>query len=271
MSDSSSAPPAPPAPPSGPPSRHSGTAFADHFSGHASLYAAYRPRYPDGLYEWLASVSPGAQLAWDAGTGNGQVAHGLVTRFARVVATDPSEQQLAHAAPHPRIRYERTTYATPLGEASTQLVTVGQALHWFDLPAFFAEVQRVLQPRGVVAAFAYTHSRVSPEIDALVRAYHDDTLGSYWAPEHHLIHAGYRTLTMPIAEMAAPAFEIVEHWTLEQYRGFLRSWSSVQRLLAAGGEARVLAFEAELAARWGGGEPRPVLWPLVLRVGTLAS
>jgi SAM-dependent methyltransferase len=243
--------------------------FADHFSGHASSYAAYRPHYPVALYEWLASVAPGTQLGWDAGTGNGQVAHGLVTRFARVVATDPSEKQIAHAAAHPRIKFERTAYGTSLADASVQLVTVGQALHWFDLAAFFTEVRRVLQPGGVVAAFAYTHSRVTPEIDAVVRHYHDVTVGPYWAPEHHLIHAGYRSLPMPIQELTAPAFEICERWSLEQYAGFLRTWSSTQRLIAAGGEAAVGAFEQALAEAWGRTETRPVLWPLIMRTGTL--
>lgn len=243
--------------------------FADHFSGYASAYAAFRPRYPSALYDWLASVAPGAELAWDVGTGNGQVAHGLVTRFARVLASDPSPQQLSHAPPHPRIRYLETKYASGLPDASVQLITVGQAIHWFELDAFFAESRRVLQPRGVVAAFAYAHSRVTPAIDALVRRYHDVTLAGYWAPEHHLIHAGYRTLAMPIAEIAAPSFELVEQWTLAQYTGFLRTWSSAQKLIAAGGEAHVLALESDLADAWGREPVRAVLWPLVLRAGPL--
>lgn len=244
--------------------------FADHFSGHASAYATYRPRYPAALYDWLSSSAPGTQLAWDVGTGNGQVAHGLVTRFARVVASDPSERQLAHAVAHPRIRYVCTAYDAPVPDGSVELVAVGQALHWFDLPTFFAEVRRVLRPGGVVAAFAYTHSRVSPEVDAVVRHFHDETVGPYWAREHHWIHAGYRTLDLPIAEVDPPAFEIVERWTLAQYAGFLRTWSSVQRLIAAGGEPAVLAFEAELAEVWGRVHERPVVWPLVMRAGTLA-
>lgn len=243
--------------------------FADHFSGHASAYAVYRPRYPAALYDWLLSVSPGAQLAWDVGTGNGQVAHGLVTRFARVVATDPSAQQLSHAVPHPRIKFLETKYASGLADSSAQLITVGQAIHWFELDGFFAESARVLQPRGVVAAFAYAHSRVTPAIDNLVRRYHDVTLDGYWAPEHHLIHAGYRTLAMPIDELAAPTFELCEQWSLAQYAGFLRTWSSVQKLIAAGGEARVMSFEEELTTAWGREPVRAVIWPLVLRAGPL--
>ncbi len=248
----------------------SGPGFTDLFSGHAAEYAMFRPRYPAALYDWLASIAPGKELAWDAGTGSGQVAHGLVTRFARVVATDPSSAQIAQAAPHPRIRFGVTTYESGIPDGGAQLVTVGQALHWFDLGPFFTETRRVLRPEGKVAAFAYAHSRVTPEVDSLVRAYHDVTVGAYWAPAHHLIHAGYRTLELPIVELAAPAFEIVEQWTLLQYAGFLRTWSSVQRLIAEEGDAKVLAFEAALAERWGDAPVRAVLWPLVLRVGTLA-
>lgn len=246
-----------------------GTEFADHFSGHASLYATYRPRYPGTLYDWLASVAPGAELAWDVGTGNGQVAQGLVTRFARVIATDPSSKQLANAEPHARIKYIESKYASGASPGAVQLVTVGQAIHWFELEAFFSEVRQVLTPKGIVAAFAYAHSRVTPAIDAIVRRYHDVTLAGYWAPEHHLIHAGYKTLAMPIAEIAAPSFELCEEWSLAQYLGFLRTWSSTQKLLAAGGEGRVLALEAELTEAWGTVRTRQVMWPLVMRAGPL--
>lgn len=243
--------------------------FADHFSGHALSYAVHRPRYPAALYDWLATAAGGAELAWDVGTGNGQVAQGLATRFARVVATDPSEEQLSHAVPHARIRYQRTTYQPDLPDASVDLVAVGQALHWFALEEFFGSVRRLLKPGGLFAAFAYAHSRVSPEIDALMRQYHDVTVGPFWAPEHHWIHAGYRTLDLPIAEIDAPPFEIVERWSCAQYLGFLRTWSSVQRLMRAEGDAKVLAFEAELMEAWGRQSERAVVWPLILRAGRL--
>ncbi len=245
--------------------------FGHLFSGHAAAYATFRPRYPAALYDWLAALAPGTDLAWDVGTGNGQVAVALASRFARVHATDPSAEQLANAEPHARVRYERTTYATALAEQSVQLVTVGQALHWFDLVPFFAEVRRVLAPGGVFAAFAYTHSTVTPAIDELTRHYHDVTVGAYWAPEHHLIHAEYRTLALPIREVSAPTFEISAEMSLAQYLGFLRTWSSAQRLIKAEGEAKVLAFEATVAEAWGAKPQRLVRWPLILRVGTLVD
>ncbi|WP_211263129.1 methyltransferase domain-containing protein [Thioalkalivibrio nitratireducens] len=48
------------------------------------------------------------------------------------------------------------------------LITVGQALHWFDFPAFYAEAARVLRPGGVLAAWGYGLMQVSPAVDAAV-------------------------------------------------------------------------------------------------------
>lgn len=244
-------------------------AFRDHFSAHAGTYATHRPRYPIALFHWLAVVAPGTALAWDVGTGNGQVATGLITRFAQVVATDASAEQIANAATHARITYRIAQYESGIADHAAQLVTVGQALHWFDADVFCKEVRRVLQPGGVLAAFAYTHSQVSADVDLLVRHHHDVTLGHYWPVEHHLIHEEYRGIALPIDELLPPPFEMREDWTLAQYRGFLRSWSGTQRLIAARGEEPILAFERDLAAAWGSVPRRNVTWPLFMRVGEI--
>jgi SAM-dependent methyltransferase len=230
-------------------------AFADHFSAHATTYATYRPRYPMALFHWLAVVSPGTGQAWDAGTGNGQVAQGLITRFARVTATDASAEQIQ--------------YESGLPAASAQLVTVGQALHWFDADAFCREAQRVLQPGGVLAAFAYVHSTITPEIDLVVRHHHSVTLGHYWPREHHYIHEEYRSIPLPIDELVAPPFEMAEEWSLAQYIGFLRSWSGTQRAIAARGEEPILSFEATLTEVWGDTPRRTVRWPMFMRAGEI--
>lgn len=217
----------------------------------------------------MAAKSPGRERAWDVGTGNGQVAIALAECFDEVLATDPSEAQLAAAREHPRVRYRTATYDSALPDASVQLVTVGQALHWFDPDKFFAEVHRVMVPGGFFAAFAYVHSRVTPEVDAVTLHYHDVTCADHWAPEHHLIRDGYRSMSLPICEIQAPPFEIRTMMSLERYLGFHRSWSATQRLIKAGGEAQVLAFERAVAAQWGDAAQREVVWPMFVRAGTL--
>lgn len=130
--------------------------FEDHYSGHADAYARHRPRYPDELFAWLASVSPGRALAWDAGTGSGQVAVALTTYFDRVIATDASSEQLARAIPHERVEYRHEPVSSAsLAADSGDLVTAGAAAHWFDLEGFYREIMRVGRKGAVVALFSY--------------------------------------------------------------------------------------------------------------------
>src|SRR5262245_38072932 len=116
--------------------------FNDHFSKLAPIYAKHRPRYPEALFELLASAAPGRQQAWDAGTGSGQAAVRLGEYFAEVIGTDGSEEQLRHAQQHPHVRYrlevaERTGFAS----GTLDLVTSAQAAHWFRLDEFYSEAK----------------------------------------------------------------------------------------------------------------------------------
>src|SRR3954471_23387114 len=105
--------------------------FKDLFSAGAAAYARFRPTYPPALFDWLAATAPARGLAIDVGTGNGQAAVALAERFERVLALDPSEQQLANAAAHPRVQYRHApAEATGAPAACADLVTAGQAFHW---------------------------------------------------------------------------------------------------------------------------------------------
>src|ERR1044072_2162834 len=86
---------------------------AHDFSPVAATYARARPTYPAALYEWLAGIAASHQLAWDCAPGNGQAVLGLAPRFARVVATDRSAEQLRHAPDHPRVEYRLATAERP--------------------------------------------------------------------------------------------------------------------------------------------------------------
>ena len=146
------------------------SAFKDHFSSQATDYARFRPNYPAELFAWLAGIAPSRDTAWDCGTGSGQAAIGLAAHFARVFATDPSRKQLEHAEPHPRIDYRLAPAEVRLLDtASIDLVTVAQAIHWFDLDKFYAEAKRVLKPGGIIAAWTYTLLDVEAGVDTLDR------------------------------------------------------------------------------------------------------
>ena len=244
--------------------------FADHFSGVAGAYAEHRPRYPDGLFAWLASIAPRREVAWDCATGNGQAAVGIAPYFDRVVATDASAAQIAAALPHERVEYRvAPAEASGLPSATTDLVTVGQALHWFDRPTFFAEARRVLRPNGVVAAWTYGASRFDdPRLDAAHRAFYVDEVGPYWPAERSFVETGYRDIEFPFEEIDAPSFEMETRWPLSTFIGYVGTWSAVTRFRSARGVDPVPELARALAAEWGDPQTkRRIRWPLAMRVG----
>src|ERR1700730_15450197 len=113
----------------------------DLFSGHADQYAAARPHYPESLYKFLTDLVPEHQFAWDCATGSGQAAVALSQYFTKVLATDLSPQQLEHAIKKPNIEYKvMLAEHADLPDSCVDLVTVAQAVHWFDIEVFFQEV-----------------------------------------------------------------------------------------------------------------------------------
>ena len=248
--------------------------FADHFSGVASEYAAFRPRYPDALFEFLAREAPGRDEAWDAGTGSGQAAIGLARHFRHVTATDASVAQIEHATPHPRVGYRvAPAERSGLEDHAVELVTVAQAVHWFDRERFWKEVRRVLRPRGVIAIWTYRLFEIAPAIDAIVRRFYSETVGPFWPPERLLTEHRYQNIEFPFAEFAAPNFVIEQSVTLDDVAGYLRTWSATRGFVKHHGKDPVDDLLAELGPAWGGGAPqqsRLARWPVAMRIGRVA-
>jgi SAM-dependent methyltransferase len=246
--------------------------FKDHFSERAANYAVYRPRYPETLFQFLAGLSPEHRTVLDCGTGNGQAAIGLVTHFDRVIATDPSAEQISHAAPHKRIEYRiARAESSGLPAESADLVTAAQALHWFDAKSFFEEARRVLVPGGAIAIWGYGDPILdTSELDQILRAFNRGLLEPYWFPERKLLLGGYRAVAFPFDEVAAPKLELEMNWSLPELAGYLRTWSSAARYMAENGVDPVLEVEKSLATHWGeSASTRLIRWPLYLRAGKL--
>ena len=245
--------------------------FKDHFSGHAGDYSRYRPgTYPHAMFKALAALAPDRECVWDCATGNGQAALGLAAHFARVEATDASDKQIAAAVAHPKIHYSvAPAEASGLPDRSVALVTVAQALHWFDLAAFYAEVRRVAKPGSVLACSCYMHCSVDPGVDAVTARLYSDILGdAYWPPERKHVERGYADLDFPFTEIALPAFQMEVQWTFEGYVGYLRSWSATQAYIKKNGRDPLELVGDELMQAWGdAASARRVLWPMTIRAG----
>ena len=236
--------------------------FADHFSRVATDYASYRPRYPEDLFIWLAGLPARRELAWDCAAGSGQATVGLLPHFLRIVATDASAALLASAPADSRIEYR-------VAPAEADLITVAQAAHWFNLPAFYREADRVLAPGGALALWTYgVYHLEEPALDRLLQHFYADIVGPYWPPERRLVESGYRTMAFPFEEITPPAFAMTADWRLPELLGYLRTWSATTRCREATGRDPVEALAPEVEALWGPVDAaRRVTWPLALRVG----
>jgi SAM-dependent methyltransferase len=244
-------------------------AFQDLFSRDSRSYAEFRPRYPAGLFAALAGLVARHDDAWDVGTGNGQAAVALAEHFARVIATDASAAQIAAAEQHARVEYRvARAESSGLDDASVDLVTVAQALHWFDIPAFFAEAKRVVRPDGVVAVWTYGLLTIDPAIDGKIETFEMQTVGPYWPAERRLVDSGYRTIDFPFEEIEMPSFVIEQAMTLDALTGYMGTWSSVAGYIKARGADPVAPFIADIAAWWGDrARARVVRWPITVRAG----
>jgi SAM-dependent methyltransferase len=242
--------------------------FKDHFSKQAADYAKFRPRYPQEMFEYLGTIAPARELAWDCATGNGQAAVELANVFDHVIATDASETQIANAEPHAGVEYRvASAEQSRFQSDSFALVLVAQALHWLNHDRFYPEVRRVLRENGVFAASAYNHLRTDKPIQEIIKRYYYEIVGPYWPPERALIEQ-FEEIPFPFPERETPGFEIVAEWNLEHLMGYLRSWSSTQRFIAATNRNPLDQIVDDLEDAWSDPQQiRQIVWPLILRVG----
>lgn len=210
-------------------------------------------------------------VAWDAGCGSGQLSTLLPGRFAQVIATDPSAEQIAQARAHPGVEYRQTSAeASGLAPASVELAVAAQAAHWFDLPRYYAEVRRVGRPGGLVALLAYGVVHVERDLDSIMSRFYWQTLAGYWPPERRIVEEGYRSLPFPFPELQTPAFAMTASWSLGELLGYVRTWSAVQAIERARGKEPYAGFARALTNAWG--DPaarREVRWDLAVRCGRL--
>jgi SAM-dependent methyltransferase len=243
--------------------------FQDYFSAGATAYALHRPNYPPELIEFLAGVCPRTESAWDCGCGSGQLSVLLAERFQRVIATDPSAAQLSNAKQHPRVEYRLgSAEASGLPDRSVDLAVAAQAAHWFNLPAYYAEVRRVTKPGGILALVTYGNVVMDSVVLGVLQKFYKNVAGPYWPPERKHVEDGYRSFPFPFEELKPSPLEIRREWDLAAMIGYVETWSATTELRQAKGDAPVEQFRRDLADVWGSKESVHVIrWPLSMRVG----
>ena len=239
----------------------------DRFSKHASQYAQFRPVYPDELYQFIFSQVKNFTNAWDAGTGNGQAAHIVAKRFKKVFATDISSAQLEQAIYSDNIVYAVGAEEIDQPDSSIDLITVAQAIHWFNIEKFFTCAARVGTPDAVIAVWGYGLLRVNPVIDKYIDHFYLNVVGPYWDPERRLIDEHYKTIPFPFQEIEAPSFSFSFQWPLAQLEGYLNTWSAVRRFINTNQTNPVDTLITQLKPHWL--NQQEVTFPLFLRIGRI--
>jgi SAM-dependent methyltransferase len=243
----------------------------DHFSSISAAYAAFRPRYPAGLFAYISSISLNHRRVWDCGAGSGQASADLAEYFGEVIASDISIKQVASAQPHTRVRWiVSSAEESPLARKSIDLIAVAQALHWFDHARFYDEVRRVATRDAMIVAWMYGSPRMEGPVGAALDRLMFETLGKSWPPGRNHILAEYRTIPFPFPRLPAPTFALEELWPLERVAGYARSWSATVQYRLKHDDDPVETFEREARETWTVGEPRAIVWPLTVLAGRVA-
>lgn len=242
----------------------------DNFSSQSGNYSKFRPTYPKELYDLLYSLVPDTKTAWDCGTGNGQVAGELAKFFEQVYATDISQQQIENAVQNSRIIYSvQKAEESSFPDNFFDLITVAQAIHWFDFSAFYKEVFRTIKPKGIIAVIGYGLIQTFKEADAIIAEFYKNIIGPFWDKERRYIDEHYQTIPFPFQELESKPLDNVQEWSFEHLIGYLSTWSAVQHYKKEKKEDPVQLIYDELKECWGATAKRTVSFPILLRIGRI--
>lgn len=242
----------------------------DLFSQNSLAYKQARPHYSHQIIEAILKYVPERSFAWDCGAGSGQLTQLLAPYFDHVVATDISEAQLRQAPYFENVSYQlQAAEQTTIPAHSIDLVTVAQAIHWFNFEAFYTEVSRVLKPNGVIAVIGYGLIQVqNREVNHLIQQLYTEILKDYWDHERRYVDEQYQTIPFPFKEYVVPQLHLNDQWTAQHVLNYLKTWSALQHYQKQHTDDPLWHIAKALK---NGLEPVLITFPVWLRIGTVPS
>jgi len=243
----------------------------DIFSGHADIYAKYRPLYPKELYDFILQYVTTKNKALDCGTGNGQAAAVLAEYFDKVYATDISEKQIKKAVQKPNLYYQICkAEETPFTDNSFDLITSATSVHWFRFNKFFKEIKRVGKDNAVFACWAYNILKTDqPELNKLIDDFYYKKIYDYWDEERRYVENEYKTLPFPFDEITNPGFATRLVWDLDNLEGYLNTWSSVQHYIEKNSLNPVTELMKEIRTKFDSRIQLQMTFPIFMRAGII--
>lgn len=237
----------------------------DLFSEQSELYQQARPSYPQSMIEALLEHVKTRSRAWDCGAGSGQLTRLIAPYFQQVIATDLSQNQLDQAPALSNVTYlQQAAEQCTFPDHHFDLITVAQAIHWFDFEKFYAQVKRTLKPEGVIAVIGYGLLALDDVfLNDRVRQLYYQTLNGFWDAERRYIDEHYQSIPFPFEEVPMPQFQIELHWTGQQLWDYLHTWSAVKHYQDQMRVSALADLEDVLSIQ----QPIQVTFPVLLRVG----
>lgn len=244
--------------------------MASRFSKQATLYAKYRPDYPETMYDVIFDHLASNQAAWDCATGSGQVAKYLFNHFDEVTATDISKEQLAHAPKKDNIKYKiARAEDSGLSENKFDLITVAQAIHWFNFDQFYQEVRRVAKQNALLAVIGYGMVRVNAAANPVIDELYEEAFRTYYDKNRTYLDEEYDTIPFPFDEITTPPITNTYQWTLDHLEGYFNSWSAIQKIKTEQEYNPVNRTIKKLEAKVTSPQNLEVQFPIFLRLGRI--
>lgn len=165
-------------------------------------------------------------------------------------------------------------------QSTVDLVTIAQALHWFDLPTFYQQVKWVLKkPNGVIAAWCYTVPEVNSHVDSFFQRFYTVDSAPYWDPARKLVDDKYKSIEFPFEPIDGEdhtgpfVFKTERLMNLDDYFTYIKSWSAYQTAKEKGVELLSCDVVEDFEHAWNqdGNSEKLVVFPVHLRIGRVGS
>lgn len=205
-----------------------------------------------------------------------------------MVGTDVSAMQLECAPKLPNVKYIETPRILSVSdveqkiapESSIDLITIAQAMHWFDLPKFYEVVRWGLKkPNGIIAAWCYTTPQVNDEVDAVFWPFYKSFSGPGWEETTKVVDDKYQSIHFPfepvdgLKDTGPFEFKAEKVMSLEEYFAYIRSWSAYNAAKEKGVEMLTDEAVERFKYAWmnDGKSDKVVKFPIYLRMGRIGD
>ncbi len=215
----------------------------------------------------MASQASETQVAVDVACGSGQFTKSLSFHFQQTYGFDASAEQIQQATAEENITYAvAQAESLPVEDNSADVITIAQALHWFDINAFWGEAKRIGKQGGIVAAICYSLCQVEG-LNPIIKDFYE-SLRSYWAAERSLIDTAYSSIPFPFEQIKTPAFTMQHNWTGSQFLSYIGTWSAV-KAAQKNNDNSFADFKKALQSRWDFAQCKSVKFPIHIRLGRI--